>query len=162
MSRLISLTQGQSAIVDDEDFGFLSQWSWYAHKTNWTFYGSRKFTVLGKPQKAWMHRLIMQTPDGMFVDHIDGNGLNNQRSNLRNVTHQQNMVNRQMWIKGTTTGVRGVYFDKRDGAIFSSITVNGKSRHLGRFPTVEAASAAFEQARAELRAGEIYRTEKAA
>lgn len=159
MSKQIALTQGQFAIVDDGDFEFLAQWKWYAHKRPCTFYAERTQIIEGKKQKIWMHRLIMQTPPGMFVDHIDGNGLNNTRSNLRNVTHQQNMANRSLWRNGTTTGVRGVYIDKRDGGIFASITVDGKATHLGRFGSIADASTAYEKARAFLRAGEIYRIE---
>lgn len=159
MFRLIPLTQGQSAIVDDQDFEFLSQWKWYAHKRPCTFYAERTQTVCGKKVKFWMHRLIMATPDGMFVDHIDGNGLNNTRANLRNVTHKQNMVNRSLWRDGTTTGHRGVYLDKRDGAIFSSITIDGKSIYLGRFASIEAAANAYQLARKKFRPGEIYKTE---
>lgn len=161
MSKLIPLSQGKFAIVDDEDFDFLSQWKWYAHKRPCTFYAERTQIIGGKKVKFWMHRLIMATPDGLFVDHIDGNGLNNTRANLRNVLHKQNMVNRSMWRGGTTTGRRGVYIDKRDGAIFSAITIDGKSIHLGRFSSIDAAANAYNLARENLRRGEIYRTEGA-
>lgn len=60
-----------------------------------------------------MHREIMKCPAGMFVDHIDRNGLNNQKFNLRIVTHQQNMMNMCM-RKDNTSGYTGVYWRKRN------------------------------------------------
>lgn len=160
MPRLIPLTQGQDAIVDDEDYEWLMTWKWYAHRRPCTFYAERTPIIAGKKSKVWMHRLILGTPQGLFGDHIDGNGLNNQRSNLRNVTHQENMMNRAMWRRGTTSGRRGAYFDKRDGRWFSKITVNGFTKSLGRFANIEAASAAYEAARAIALAGKIYRKEE--
>ena len=157
MSRLIPLTQGQFAIVDDDDFEWLSQWKWYAHKRPCTFYAERTEVISGRKVKVWMHRLISGTPERQFTDHIDGNGLNNVRQNLRNVSHQDNMVNRARWRRGSTSQYRGAYLDKRDGRWFSSITINGRNIHIGRFATPEDAASAYEKRRAELRAGQIYR-----
>ena len=91
---------------------------------------------LGKPNKIAMHRLIMNPPDFMCVDHIDNNRLNNQKSNLRVCTQAENSRNR------TTTdinksGYKGVYWHKQKHKWYAHITLNGKQRHLGTFANIE-------------------------
>jgi hypothetical protein len=89
----IPLTQGKVALVDDEDFESIANHKWCAHQRGNTFYaersrfGNRGGTIL-------MHREILSTSDtALEIDHIDGNGLNNTRANLRVVTHAENMKN---------------------------------------------------------------------
>jgi hypothetical protein len=77
-----------------------------------------------------MHRIIMNPANGFEVDHIDGNGLNNQRSNLRIVTRRQNQQNKHMITKG---GFVGVQFDPRCNRWQSKICINGKTMHLGMY-----------------------------
>jgi hypothetical protein len=92
MSRMIPLTQGKFALVDDEDFDYLNQWKWcalYKKHIN-TYYAVR--SGIGATHMA---RLIMSTPKGMVVDHINHNTLDNRRSNLRNVTYSENQTNRR-------------------------------------------------------------------
>ena len=81
----IKLTQGKVALVDDEDFDMLNQYTWYGDKYAQT-------TIERK--SVQMHRLIMKTPRWMVVDHIDHNGLNNQKSNLRNCSQSANCKNK--------------------------------------------------------------------
>jgi len=90
----ISLTQGQVALVDDDDYERLSQWKWCVTKQRNTFYAHRGTSVAGVQKTLKMHRVILDCPRGMDIDHIDGNGLNNQKSNLRIVTRRQNNQNR--------------------------------------------------------------------
>src|SRR6188768_2332166 len=91
----IPLTQGKSVMVDDEDFEFLNQWKWYASKSNNTFYAHRRVGKHGR--FVYMHRLILGidniSPE-LFPDHMDRNGLNNQRYNLRIATRSDNNSNR--------------------------------------------------------------------
>jgi len=106
--RIISLTQGREAMVDDEDYERLTTHKWQWDKGNGEQardnpdhigYAGRKKTIGppidGKQQrkKQWMHRIIMDCPPGMVVDHKDGNGLNNQKSNLRICTLEENANN---------------------------------------------------------------------
>ena len=90
--REIVLGKGRSvALVDDEDYEWLSQWKWY-DSTN----GAARYeNILGKPnpKQILMHRIIMNTPSHLEVDHWDHNILNNQKSNLKNCTHKENCQN---------------------------------------------------------------------
>lgn len=158
--KKIPLTKGHFALVDDADYTFLMQWKWHAQVTKHTIYAVRKPWIAGsngKSSKIYMHRVIARTPDEMLTDHIDGDGLNNRRSNLRWVTHQDNLFNRARWVKGCSSKYRGVYLDKRDGVWFSTITVNGKTTYIGRFKSEVEASKAFLLKKAELASGRFIR-----
>ena len=100
--KLIKLSKGQVAKVDDKNFDWLNQWKWFAvwAKDTQSFYAMRAEPYrddFGVPRRraVLMHRLIMDTPKGMVVDHIDHATLNNQESNLRNCTTSQNAMNRK-------------------------------------------------------------------
>jgi len=90
--------------VDDSDFESISETTWRRHS-----FGYAVKRVGGK--QIFMHRMILDAPDDMEVDHINGNPQDNRRSNLRLCTHRQNGINRKM-SKNNTSGYRGVYFDK--------------------------------------------------
>lgn len=87
-----------SAVVDADDYAELAQFSWYAHPGANTFYAVRRPLEGGVKRTYYMHRVILglgpYRPGGAEGDHVDGNGLNNRRSNLRVVSHQQNALNR--------------------------------------------------------------------
>jgi hypothetical protein len=95
---LIPLTQGKFAIVDAEDFDRLKQYQWHACKCKSTFYACR--AEGGRTIR--MHRQIMCAPKGLLVDHIDHNGSNNRKSNLRLCTHAQNCYNQQVSSTGSS------------------------------------------------------------
>lgn len=105
--KTIELTQGRVALVDDDDFEYLNQWKWQYHRG----YACRSQRIgdrkIGKRKYFWMHREILKTPDGLFTDHIDRNGLNNQKSNLRVCTKSQNRMN-TIKRKDNTVGYKGV------------------------------------------------------
>jgi hypothetical protein len=92
MSRVIPLTKGKLAIVDDADYHWLCQWRWVFSSNG---YAMRTVTDNGRRRFFQMHRVIMGAQPGQLVDHIDGNRLNNTRDNLRIVTHSQNNWNRK-------------------------------------------------------------------
>lgn len=89
--KLIPLTKGQFAIIDIEDYDQLMQCKWYVKdsKVDTSLYAVRKpdFGIVR------MHRVIMDAPKGMEVDHINGNGLDNRRCNLRLCTRRENQIN---------------------------------------------------------------------
>lgn len=87
----ISVGQGLFAMVDDGDYATLIKYNWHAIRADNTIYVGTTGIVKGKVIK--MHRLIMNTPSHLVVDHIDHNGLNNQRHNLRNCTQGENACN---------------------------------------------------------------------
>jgi HNH endonuclease len=100
--KKIKLTQGKFALVDDEDFDELNKFKWYAgsHYKENCLYALRRDNKIRKT--ILMHREIMQTPKGMVTDHIDHNGLNNQKINLRVCSHAQNIMNSAKSIEGTS------------------------------------------------------------
>ena len=134
----IQLTQGKVALVDDEEFEKLNQFKWCAKKDGNTFYAIRGIRIGSKTQTIQMHNFIM---NGKGVDHIDHNGLNNQKSNLRFCTQSENMMNRSKG--GNCTSIyKGVSFHKRDKIWRAKIHINGKDIHLGNFISeIEAAKA---------------------
>ena len=106
----IYLTQNKICLVDDEDYEVLSSYNWYARKDLNTFYAQRKFKINGKFKNLMMHRIIMNPPDDMYVDHINRNGLDNRKSNLRIVNHSQNHFNEKLRIDNNS-GYKGIYFN---------------------------------------------------
>lgn len=157
---LIFLPRDQVAVVDlcDSDLGALN-WSVERSRNTWYAYRWRRGDD-GRRHHRWLHREIaaragMQI-DGLEVDHRDGNGLNNRRSNLRAATHAQNMQNMRT-PSSNTSGVRGVYWDKREARWIASVRYNGKALRLGGFDSIELASAAFQEA-AQRIYGEFART----
>ena len=109
----IKLTQGKVALVDDEDFDFLNQWKWCAHKDGNNFYAVRVDYSNGRANKKFlsMHRVLLGLTDPkIFPDHKDGDGLNNQRYNLRIATPSQNVINSKTSGKDKTSIYRGVSF----------------------------------------------------
>jgi hypothetical protein len=142
MAVSIPLTQGKTALVDDED-GDLAVLDWYAHKNYKTFYAER--TVSNRTQ--CLHQVIAaRIGISGEVDHRDRNGLNNQRSNLRAATASQNGANRTL-RSDNKSGVKGVSWNKRHGKWYSQIRVNGRLRHLGSFDNLKLAEAAVQKAR---------------
>jgi hypothetical protein len=138
----ISLSRGQVALVDDVDYDFVNQWKWYASPSkNGRWYAVRMPTHC-KMEK--MHRLIMNCPDGMTVDHINGDGLDNRRSNLRVCTEAENNRNRGKNINNTS-GYKGVHVTPY-GKYAAAITAHGKQIRLGNFSTPEDAARAYDKA----------------
>lgn len=114
-------------MVDDEDFENLNQWKWYAFPDKKTMYARRNTRT--KPKRgSRMHREILAAPIGVGIDHEDGNGLNNQRSNLRLATDGENNRNRGIQ-SNNTSGYIGVYWCKGAGKWFATIKICGK-RHF--------------------------------
>jgi hypothetical protein len=143
----IKLTQGKFAQVDDEDYEYFNQWRWCAHKSGKTYYVIRFSKSHNKKRNMiHLHREIMNTPDNMFVDHIDINGLNCQRHNMRNCTKSQNQMNRRVYGKSKFKGVQLLY----NKYIIAQITFCGVHIRLGTFKTKEEAAKAYDEKAKEL------------
>lgn len=141
----IQLTQGLVTQVDDEDYEWLNQRKWSAKKENNTHYAVRNHSIDGKRSTVRMHRLITNAPKGMDVDHIDGNGTNNQRSNLRICTRSQNQMNKGS-SRGSLSKYCGVSWDKERKNWRSRISCNYKSIHLGHYKDETDAALAYNEA----------------
>lgn len=140
----ILLTQGKVALVDDEDYPELSKFKWYAHKDYNTLYALRKSSrVNGKQHTIPMHSVILGTPKGMETDHINGNGLDNRRENLREVTTRENAQNRHT---PKTSKYPGVTWHKQRGKWQANIRVAGKLNYLGLYGDEETAGIVYAMA----------------
>jgi hypothetical protein len=102
----IQLTKGCVAKVDDEDYEYLMQWKWQAGSKK--RYAQRARIINGKVSSTMMHRVIMNITDTkVHIDHKDGDGLNNQKSNLRPCTRNQNQANRKKSKSGVSKYLGG-------------------------------------------------------
>lgn len=155
--KIIFLTRGQFTLVDEEDYEYLSQFNWHANTASSgyfrKYYVTRTDNVNGT--KIKMCRDLMKPGDGMLVDHINGNPLDNRRSNLRVCTKIENSMNRLANFKNKY-GRKGVTM--KHGVFATSITVNGKAIYLGSYKTADEAGDAYEEA-AKKYHGEFYNAE---
>ena len=134
--RRIPLTKGKFALVDAEDYEELSKYKWYALRGKHTWYACRR----EKGKIILMHRQIMDTPQGMVVDHLNRDGWDNRQENLRNCTHAQN--NRNSRPRSGNTGLRGVRYDEQTGKYIGAVHHKGHKHSVGEFDDpVEAALA---------------------
>ena len=139
----IKLTQGKVAFVDDEDFEELNKHSWYAAK-NYDRGGYAQ-RVDNNRKTLRMHRVIMKAKKGEMIDHIKGNGLNNQKENLRFCNSQQNCTNR-ISNKNANSKYLGVSYHKRDNKFQARITRDRKCKYLGIFTLEIDAAKAYNEA----------------
>lgn len=141
----IPLTQKKIALVDDEDFEELNQHKWCAHKNRKMYYAERGVCrPNGTIKTIKMHREILKMLPGMMPDHVDGNGLNNQKNNLRIVTNRQNTQNRKNQIK--TSRFPGVSWSKIGKKWIAQIYTNGFRKFLGYFTSEINAFNAYREA----------------
>lgn len=135
--KAIPLTKNKAAIVDDADFDYLSQWKWTTSTQGYA-YRKEKSTIDPARPNVHLHRVVMDCPAGMVVDHINGNPLDNRRSNLRVCTQSTNLHNSRL-AKNNKSGYQGVFWDKSSGKWVATLTVRGRSYRLGRHATLELA-----------------------
>jgi hypothetical protein len=152
----VPLTQGYTAVIDAADAPLVGQYNWCAEVQSRAVYARRTDRSGVKQRSVLMHRVLMGAPNGLEVDHIDGNGLNNRRDNLRTATKAQNVRN-QRTRSDNTSGLKGVSWDGRNSKWKAQIKFNGKRHHLGRHNTPEQAYAAYCAASSRLH-GEFGRT----
>src|SRR5690606_9742185 len=142
-TREIILNNGDRTIVDAADYDWLNQWKWSARKGSHTTYVQRRNPETKSTE--YMHRLIMGAEKGQEVDHIDRNGLNNTRANLRLATSSQNKINQRL-RRVNTSGYRGVYWHRRGKKWAAQIWVDKEVRYLGLFVGKEEAAKAYDAA----------------
>lgn len=138
--KKIPLTQGKFALIDDEDEELVSRHKWHTQSRGYvrTFVGRKSI---------YLHRLIMNAPDGVEVDHINNNKLDCRKSNMRLCTRSQNNMNKPCG-KGSSL-FKGVHWDKARGKWMARAVVKGKLKNLGRFEKEEDAARAYNRAAIE-------------
>lgn len=141
MTKQIKLSERHTAIVDDQDYIYLSQFEWKA-KWQSTCYAYR---LDENKRSISMHREIMQAPRHLQVDHINGNGLDNRRCNLRLCTNSENSRN-QGKRSDNTSGYKGVSFAKNMKKFAAYIYLSRKTKLLGYYLTAEEAAHAYDEA----------------
>jgi len=139
----IAISQNKICVIDDCDLELISRYKWHYYARIGGTCGYAFANIYSKEtqkqQRIAMHRLIMQCPAGLFVDHIDGNGLNNTRANLRICSRAQNNANRRS-ARSSMSMYLGVCLFK--GRWRAQIRQNGKKTHIGLYDTeIEAALA---------------------
>ena len=149
MSKRIALTQGECALVDDADYEWLNQHKWHYLSGRYTGYAARHISIAGKSRQrvTLMHRLILNTPPGMDTDHVNGDGCDNRRCNLRISTRSQNIANGGKYkCESATSRYRGVCWHRATRKWRAQIKVKGKMIHIGLFTDEQKAAAAYNTA----------------
>jgi hypothetical protein len=146
--RRIALSQGKFAIVDPDDYERLSKFSWYAAKGNTTFYAIRAkwCKITNTRRDIRMHRVIIEVPDRYYVDHINGNGLDNRKANLRPATPAQNNQNARHTKRNAYSKYRGVTWEKSKQRWRAHLSYNKKTLHAGYFKDEIDAAKAYDEA----------------
>jgi hypothetical protein len=140
----INLTRGFKTQVDDLDYPELNQWKWRVEISEWGIYAVRTDYSNGEKKNIRMNRVILGLTDPKIQgEHKDRNGLNNQRSNLRPATNQQNSINQVGCNKSSQ--YKGVFFDKSRGKFAAQIKINYKSTFIGRFISEIEAALAYDK-----------------
>lgn len=143
------LTGGHILLLDDEDAHLLDEYAWCPHTTKHNIYASASIWLPTQTTgTVLMHRLVMNAPEGMDVDHINRNGLDNQRSNLQVCTRAQNLA-RAGAPKTNTSGYKGVSWSKQHSKWVAYIRPDYKKRHLGLFLNKDDAARAYNRAALE-------------
>jgi hypothetical protein len=137
----INLTQGKTTEIDDVDYPFISSIKWRTANIRGKLYAINS----SKIYESSLHRLLLGASSGVVVDHIDGNGLNNKRSNLRLCSNKEN-VRYQTLSKMNTSGYKGVSIHKQTQKYRAQIRVNNRLMHLGLYTTKEEAAEAYNNA----------------
>jgi len=148
MAKQIPLTRGYVAIVDDDDFDEVSQYKWHAVTKGGFPYAVRGVGKRPNRGKVSLHRVLLNAPDGMEVDHRNGDTLDCRRENLRLATHRQNAANRTLTPQ-SRSGFKGVYWYARDSRWAAQIRVAGTKMFLGYFEFAEDAARIYDDAARE-------------
>jgi hypothetical protein len=127
----IPLSKGRFTLVDDEDYPNLMSHRWYLERDGNHYYVIHRPQTNGKKHRVCIHNVILgEPPENHIVDHIDGNPLNNQKSNLRFVTRRQNSQNRH---QKKTSIFPGVYWNKRSNRWHAKIVIDGVKHNIGYY-----------------------------
>lgn len=156
--KYIKLSRGKRTMVDDDDYAYLTQWAWYANRsvmktirTIWYAYrqyrdpNKKNAKGQAKQVSVAMHRVIMNAPRDTQVDHINGDGLDNRKQNLRLCTPAQNLWNSR-WLATPNKPYKGVHKDHslKHPGWRATIGYGNKTIHLGWFKSAKVAAKAYD------------------
>ncbi len=129
----IPVGKDYQSTIDEEDYVRVMEYRWYplVGSDNLVYAASKNKQGRG-PAVIVMHRLIMNAPGGLTVDHLDGNGLNNQKGNLRFATRSEQMHNRKM-NRNNKSGYKGVWVDKKAGKYRAQVRIDRMRFALGSY-----------------------------
>lgn len=140
--KKIPLTQGKYALVDDEDFEYLSQWRWYWLNGYATKASAR---IGGKQKRIYMHRIILKAKEKDMCDHKNANRCDNRKENLRLCNALQNSWNTKI-AKNNTSGYKGVFWRKERDKWKVCLTANKQNIYIGSFVDKKEAAKAYNKA----------------
>jgi HNH endonuclease len=142
----IQLSKDQIALIDDEDFALISEFNWRAQQNQ----DGRWYAMAWNsyPNFLLMHRYVMAANDGEWIDHRNGNGLDNRKENLRVCTPSENQARKGP--QGITSLFKGVHWESARGKWKAVVTKDGKSHFLGRYDNEVEAAEAYDGAAKEL------------
>lgn len=135
--KRIRLTNGQYTEVSDEDYEYLNQWNWYCSSYGYAY---RK---IGN-QNLFLHREVLKPKAGEYSDHINGIKLDNQRTNLRLCTYQENLRNKPKRVGSFSSKYKGVSWSKRWNTWRAYVYDKGKSIWIGNFDNEVYAAMAYD------------------
>lgn len=140
--RHIPLTKGRYAIIDSEDYGIISSLNWHASNRRDLWYAGTHVYIDGRYPTLQMHKLLLIVSPGYVTDHINGNGLDNRRANLRQASYSQNKINQGIGLNNTS-GRKGVTLRPDTGKWRAQILVNRINVSLGNYDDIEEAYEAY-------------------
>lgn len=144
-TREIVLADGRVAVVDAADYELVSRWKWYYHGKGYAIAHS---SGRANWRMVFMHRLLLLPEPDQHIDHVNGNGLDNRRANLRLCTRAQNNANARS--RGQTSRYKGVCWDQQRSSWSSKTCTNGRTVNLGRFLDEIDAARAYDAAAASI------------
>ncbi len=139
--KKLVLFNGEIATVDDEDYSKILQYSWHMNPDGYV-----KCIIRGR--SVYIHQMLLGNKDGMEIDHVDHDRLNNSKSNLRFVTRSQNMANSLSHKDSVSSKYKGVILNKTSPVqnYQAKIMKDGKRFYLGTFKRQEDAALAYNKA----------------
>ncbi|OHB81180.1 MAG: hypothetical protein A2W31_05055 [Planctomycetes bacterium RBG_16_64_10] len=154
--KTVQLTKGKVALVDDRDYPLVSRYRWKAIRPRTIWYAQRNAWNGRRYVGLFMHRVVMAVGDGERVDHVNCDGLDNRRSNLRVATRSENAANFRK-SDGCSSRFKGVSRHRKSGRWRASIQIRRRVVHLGYFDREEDAARAYDAAAVAV-FGEFART----